>query len=63
MSAYQAQLAHVVDFSYLSIYSSLLVASVVTYAVATTTYIYGTMRASRKINAQLVESILGSTLR
>ncbi|PPQ73485.1 hypothetical protein CVT26_010187 [Gymnopilus dilepis] len=48
---------------YLSIYSSLLVASVVTYAVATTTYIYGTMRASRKINAQLVESILGSTLR
>ncbi|KAF8885695.1 multidrug resistance-associated ABC transporter [Gymnopilus junonius] len=48
---------------YLSLYSSLLVASVVTYAVATTIYIYGTMRASRTINAQLVDSILGSTLR
>ncbi|KDR83119.1 hypothetical protein GALMADRAFT_238944 [Galerina marginata CBS 339.88] len=48
---------------YLSLYSSILLASVAVYVLAYITYIYGTMRASRKINGQLVDSVLGSTLR
>ncbi|KAF8889981.1 multidrug resistance-associated ABC transporter [Gymnopilus junonius] len=48
---------------YLSLYCSILAGAIATYAVANTTYIYGTMRASRTINAQLIDSILSSTLR
>ncbi|KAF9480291.1 multidrug resistance-associated ABC transporter [Pholiota conissans] len=48
---------------FLSLYSSILVASVMLYAVAATIYNFGTLRASRTINAQLIDSVLGSTLR
>ncbi|KDR71021.1 hypothetical protein GALMADRAFT_254171 [Galerina marginata CBS 339.88] len=48
---------------YLSLYSSILLASVAVYVLAYITYIYATMRASWKINGQLVDSVLGSTLR
>ncbi|KAF8885698.1 multidrug resistance-associated ABC transporter [Gymnopilus junonius] len=48
---------------YLSLYCSILAAAIATYAVVNTAYIYGTMRASRTINAQLIDSVLSSTLR
>jgi len=50
-------------YSYLFLYSAILLASVVIYLFATLIYNLGTQRASRTINAQLVDSILGSTLR
>ncbi|KAF8966908.1 multidrug resistance-associated ABC transporter [Flammula alnicola] len=48
---------------YLSLYSMILLAALLTYLVAATTYNLGTLRASRTINAQLIDSVLGSTLR
>ena len=50
-------------YSFLSLYSAILVASVLIYLFATLIYNLGTQRASRTINAQLVDSVLGSTLR
>ncbi|KAH9480844.1 ATP-binding cassette transporter abc4 [Psilocybe cubensis] len=48
---------------YLSMYSFILFASVSVYAAVMVLYNYGAMRASRKINGMLVDSVLGSTLR
>lgn len=51
------------DTSYLTFYSSILFASVAIYGAVMVLYNYGAMRASRKINGMLVDSMLGSTLR
>jgi hypothetical protein len=49
--------------SYLTLYSLILVFFVLTYLAAMLFYYVGTQRASRSINAKLVDSVLGSTLR
>ena len=60
---------HILDFhplasiSYLTLYSLILVFFVLTYLAAMLFYYVGTQRASRSINAKLVDSVLGSTLR
>ncbi|PPQ73481.1 hypothetical protein CVT26_010183 [Gymnopilus dilepis] len=48
---------------YLMVYCLILGSAIATYAVANATYIYGSLRASRTINALLVDSVLGATLR
>ncbi|KAF8803433.1 multidrug resistance-associated ABC transporter [Phlegmacium glaucopus] len=48
---------------YLSVYTLILVSFMFTYVMATTYYNIGTQRASRSINGQLIDSVLGSTLR
>ncbi|KAH7905737.1 P-loop containing nucleoside triphosphate hydrolase protein, partial [Hygrophoropsis aurantiaca] len=48
---------------YLSVYALLLASSCVTYSIGYILYIYGTMRASRKIHRRLIQSVLGTTLR
>jgi ABC-type multidrug transport system fused ATPase/permease subunit len=50
-------------FSYLTLYTLVLVFLVLTYLGAMLFYYVGTQRASRSINGQLVDSVLGSTLR
>ena len=49
--------------SYLGQYSLILAAIIVVYAAWHIFYIYGTLRASRRIGASLVDSVLGATLR
>ena len=49
--------------SYLTLYSLILFAVVFIYFVVATFYNNATQRASRSINGQLVDSVLGSTLR
>ena len=49
--------------SYLSIYSSLLIAAEVIYTSVYLFYSYGAMRASKVISMALVDSVLGSSLR
>ncbi|KAH7905541.1 hypothetical protein BJ138DRAFT_1017581, partial [Hygrophoropsis aurantiaca] len=48
---------------YLSVYALLLVSGCMAYSIGYSVYIYGTMRASRKIHRRLVQSVLGTTLR
>ncbi|PCH35576.1 hypothetical protein WOLCODRAFT_80373 [Wolfiporia cocos MD-104 SS10] len=48
---------------YLFIYAATLVWSEVFYSTAMITYLYGTLRASRKIHETLMASVLGTTLR
>ncbi|KAL0950639.1 hypothetical protein HGRIS_007427 [Hohenbuehelia grisea] len=48
---------------YLSRYSMLLAACLLGYVVAELTFYSGVVRASRRIHQQLVESVLGTTLR
>ncbi|OCH87310.1 P-loop containing nucleoside triphosphate hydrolase protein [Obba rivulosa] len=48
---------------YLDIYSALLLFVVTVYGLAYVVFIYGSLRASRKIHRDLVTSILGTTLR
>ncbi|OCH87305.1 multidrug resistance-associated ABC transporter [Obba rivulosa] len=48
---------------YLYIYSALLVLVVSMFGLGYTNYIFGTLRASRKIHRELVTSVLGTTLR
>ncbi|KAH7922933.1 hypothetical protein BV22DRAFT_1197033 [Leucogyrophana mollusca] len=48
---------------YLTVYALLLVVACLAYSVGYALYFYGTMRASRTIHKQLVESVLGTTLR
>ncbi|KAG5648264.1 hypothetical protein DXG03_006223 [Asterophora parasitica] len=50
-------------FYYLSVYGSLLAVSVALYCISFVVFIYGAIRASRSIHKQLLESILGTTLR
>lgn len=49
--------------SYLTFYSLILFGAVCIYGSAMILYNYGAMRASKKINGMLVDSMLGSTLR
>ena len=49
--------------SYIVGYTVILFTTVIIYTSETAGYLWGAMRASRVINAQLVESILGSTFR
>ncbi|KAH7918845.1 hypothetical protein BV22DRAFT_1100101 [Leucogyrophana mollusca] len=48
---------------YLAVYVLLLVIACLAYFVGSALYYYGTMRASRTIHKQLVQSVLGTTLR
>ncbi|KAI0317990.1 hypothetical protein OF83DRAFT_1118292 [Amylostereum chailletii] len=48
---------------YLGIYALLLLCGIVAYACASLVYVQGTVRASKKIHKELVDSILGTTLR
>ncbi|KAF8157942.1 P-loop containing nucleoside triphosphate hydrolase protein [Crassisporium funariophilum] len=48
---------------YLAIYTSLFIATIVIYAISFVYFQSRSIRASRVINAQLVESIFGTTLR
>ncbi|KAF8816580.1 P-loop containing nucleoside triphosphate hydrolase protein [Phlegmacium glaucopus] len=48
---------------YLTQYSLILSTMVVIYTASFILYVYGTLRASRRISASLVDSVLGSTLR
>lgn len=50
-------------YSYLTTYGLLLVVSVALYCSSYVTYVYGSLRASRKLHQQLVEAVLGTTLR
>ena len=59
---------HILDsplalISYLTLYTLILVFIVLSYLSAMLFYYVGTQRASRSINAKLVDSVLGSTLR
>lgn len=49
--------------SYLFVYSLLVIGSILVSNISSLVYIFGSIRASKKISALLVESILGSTLR
>ncbi|KDR83044.1 hypothetical protein GALMADRAFT_134555 [Galerina marginata CBS 339.88] len=63
-SQYETRPPSEVDVTfYLSVYSSLLIVTFVLYAGSYFYSVYGSMRASRSINNQLIDSILGSTLR
>ncbi|KAL0579441.1 hypothetical protein V5O48_002547 [Marasmius crinis-equi] len=48
---------------YLALYSALLLGTVIVYAIGYLIYILGSIRASRAVHKQLIESILGTTLR
>ena len=48
---------------YLTLYTTICLASLFMYAAAFLFYLYGTMRASRIINNKLMDSVFGSTLR
>ncbi|KAJ7770817.1 hypothetical protein DFH07DRAFT_1057900 [Mycena maculata] len=63
-SQYDEHDASQVDvFHYLGIFSILLLICMIIYAVSFVFYTLGAFRASRSIHKQLVESILGTTLR
>ena len=47
----------------MTLYTLILVFFILTYLGAMLFYYVGTQRASRSINAKLVDSVLGSTLR
>lgn len=49
--------------SYLSVYTGLLVFATVMYAAFFTMFVFGQLRASRVLHNQLLESVLGTTLR
>ncbi|PPQ91593.1 hypothetical protein CVT25_013697, partial [Psilocybe cyanescens] len=51
------------DFYFLTLYTLLLLTAIVLFSAVYVFYIYGTMRASRIINASLIDSVLSSTLR
>jgi len=48
--------------SYLTLYTTICVASFCVYGTVYVFYLYGTMRASRIINNKLMDSVFGSTL-
>ncbi|KAI0260098.1 P-loop containing nucleoside triphosphate hydrolase protein [Gloeopeniophorella convolvens] len=48
---------------YLSVYSLLMIAAIIAYAVGSGVYVLGAMRASRSIHQQLIVSVLCTTLR
>ncbi|KAI3622081.1 atp-binding cassette transporter [Moniliophthora roreri] len=50
-------------FKNIAIYSSFLIGSVIAFTSGYFVYLFGIIRASRKIHKQLVESVLGTTLR
>ncbi|KAF9481121.1 multidrug resistance-associated ABC transporter [Pholiota conissans] len=63
-SQYETHLPSEVNvFHYLGQYTLILCVMIVIYTLSFIFFIFGSMRASRTINAFLVESILGSTLR
>ena len=50
-------------YKYLGIYSVLIALCVIIYSIAYTLFFFGALRASRSIHGQLIDSILGTTLR
>ncbi|KAF9001810.1 hypothetical protein BDZ89DRAFT_1146638 [Hymenopellis radicata] len=55
--------AEISIFYYLGIYSSFTVGASIFYTFTVGVFVYGTLRASRSLHHQLVQSILGTTLR
>ncbi len=49
--------------SYLTVYGVILLASVTCYTTGCGVYVFGAVRASRSIHRNLIESVLGTTLR
>lgn len=49
--------------SYLTVYGLILLAAVISYTVGSGVYVFGALRASRSIHRNLIESVLGTTLR
>ena len=51
------------EISYVTQYSFILLAQIMIYSSSCILYIYGSLRASRRISTLLLDSVLGSTLR
>lgn len=51
------------DASYMGIYCLLVFVTLAVYALCWSLYVYGNIRASRIIHANLIASVLGTTLR
>ena len=49
--------------SYLGVFCIFVAGSCLTYTVGISVYVFGIIRAARKIHKQLINSILGTTLR
>ncbi|KAF8265084.1 hypothetical protein EI94DRAFT_1736769, partial [Lactarius quietus] len=49
--------------SYLTIYGLILLVAIISYTTGSGVYVFGALRASRSIHRQLIESVLGTTLR
>ncbi|KAF8917347.1 P-loop containing nucleoside triphosphate hydrolase protein [Mucidula mucida] len=58
-----SEAAEISVFYYLGIYSSFTVGSAICYTFTVGVFVYGTLRASRSLHHQLMQSILGTTLR
>lgn len=63
MNAVMLIIAIIPECSYLLIYSSLFIATIAFYSYGLLFYYFRGLRASRVINAQLIDSVFGSTLR
>ena len=50
-------------FSYLSVYGVMVLGALISYVAGYCVYIFGGLRASRSIHRQLIEAVLGTTLR
>jgi len=48
---------------YLTVYNLFMVGNIIVYSISFTVYLFGSIRASRRIHDKLVTSILGTTLR
>src|ERR1700753_1633206 len=51
------------SLQYLLVYSMLLTGASILYALATSVFTFGSLRASRDIHRKLISSVLGTTLR
>ncbi len=49
--------------SYVAVYCLLVLITLAVYAMSWSLYVYGNIRASRFIHKQLIDSVLGTTLR
>lgn len=49
--------------SYLGVFALFVAGSCLTYTTGIAVYVFGIIRAARKIHKQLIHSILGTTLR
>lgn len=64
--AHEYEILNPLDISvpyYLAVFSTFIIAGVVTYTIAYIVYVYGCIKASRTIHNWLIESMTGATLR